>query len=304
MRQAEDLNRRRKTMVSEVERERLRRLKEKHADGLLLWELKNGYELSPRESELVLETAKGILLGGRVLERGKQRVVGIVLGESAGKTMEEVEKKEVVVSVDGGIEDIEYEHRHGRIGLRSMRMLRVIEEGIDQGVVFSTEDLGRMLGISTRTVKRDVQRLRKEGCEVQTRGYYEGIGRAKSHKARIVELYLQGKTYAEIETGMRHTMQAIKRYVETFGRVVYALRRKKLRPAERSYVLGISEALLREYQKLYSQALRRYPERLKEIVERYGGGAKVLEYKELDRRKESFRIGGSGKKRRATYAGD
>jgi len=51
-------------MVSEVQRERLRRLKEKHADGLLLWELKNGYELSPRESELVLETAKGILSGG------------------------------------------------------------------------------------------------------------------------------------------------------------------------------------------------------------------------------------------------
>jgi biotin operon repressor len=243
------------------------------------------------------------LLEGKTLERGKHRVVGVALGESAGKTIEEVEKKEVVVTLDGGIEDIEYEKRHGRIALRSMRMLRVIEEGIEQGVVFSTEDLGRMLGISVRTVKRDVQRLRKEGCEVQTRGYYEGIGRAISHKARIVELYLQGKTYAEIEERMRHTMQAIKRYVETFGRVVYALRRKKLRPAERSYVLGISEALLREYQKLYFQAIRRYPERLKEIVERYGGGAKVLEYKELDRRKESFRIGGSGKKRRAAYAG-
>jgi hypothetical protein len=109
-----------------------------------------------------------------------------------------------------------------------------------------------------------------------------------------VELYLQGKTYAEIETGMRHTMQAIKRYVETFGRVVYALRRKRLRPDERSYVLGISVALLREYEKLYYQALKKYPERLKEIVERYGGGAKVLEYKELDRRKEGFRIGGGG----------
>lgn len=290
-------------MVSEVQQVQLRRLKEKHADGLLLWELKNGFELSPRESDLVLETAKGILLEGKTLERGKHRVVGVTLGESAGKTIEEVKKKEVVVTLDGGIEDIEYEKRHGRIALRSMRMLRVIEEGIDQGVVFSTEDLGRMQGISVRTVKRDVQRLRREGCEVQTRGYYEGIGRAISHKARIVELYLQGKTYAEIETGMRHTMQAIKRYVETFGRVVYALRRKKLRPAERSYVLGISEALLREYQKLYSQAIRRYPERLKEIVERYGGGAKVLEYKELDRRKEGFRIGGSGKKRRTAYAG-
>jgi biotin operon repressor len=291
-------------MVSEVQQERLKRLKEKHAEGILLWELKNGFELSPRESDLVLETAKGILLEGKTLERGKHRVVGVEFGESAGKTIEEVKKKEVVVTLDGGIEDIDYEKRCGRIALRSMRLLRVIEEGIEQGVVFSTEDLGRMLGVSVRTVKRDVHRLRREGCEVQTRGYYEGIGRAISHKARIVELYLQGMTYAEIETRMRHTMQAIKRYVETFGRVVYALRRKKLRPQERSYVLGISDALLREYEKLYYQAVARYPERLREIVGRYGGGAKVLEYKELDRRKEGFRIGGVGKKmERVAYAG-
>jgi biotin operon repressor len=291
-------------MESEVQQERLRRLKEKHADGILLWELKNGFELSPRESDLVLETAKGILLEGKTLERGKHRVVGVECGESAGKTIEEVKKKEVVVTLDGGIEDIDYEKRSGRVALRSMRLLRVIEEGIEQGVVFSTEDLGRMLGVSVRTVKRDVHRLRREGCEVQTRGYYEGIGRAISHKARIVELYLQGMTYAEIETRMRHTMQAIKRYVETFGRVVYALRRKKLRPQERSYVLGISNALLREYEKLYYQAVKRYPDRLKEIVERYGGGAKVLEYKELDRRKEGFRIGSMGKKMEGiAYAG-
>jgi biotin operon repressor len=123
-----------------------------------------------------------------------------------------------------------------------MRLLRIIEEGIDQSVVFSVEDLGRVLGISVRTVKRDVHALREAGCEVQTRGYYEGIGRALSHKARIVELYLEGKTYAEIEDRMRHTMQSIKRYVEMFGRVVYAIRRKKLSTHERSYVLGICVA--------------------------------------------------------------
>jgi len=291
-------------MVSEAQQQRLVRLKEKHADGLLLWELKNGFELSPRASELVLEVAKGILLEGKSLERGKHRVVGVELGESAGKTMEEVRKKEVIVTLDGGIEDIEYEKRHGRLALRSMRLLRVIEEGIEQGVVFSTEDLAKLFGVSTRTVKRDVWRLRAEACEVQTRGYYEGIGRAISHKARIVEMYLQGKTYAEIETHMRHTMQAIKRYVETFGRVVYALRRKRLKPHERSYILGISPALLRDYERLYWQAHRRYQERLKEIMDRYSGCANALEYQEIDRRKEGFRMGGSeGKKRRAAYAG-
>jgi hypothetical protein len=155
-------------MVSEGQQQRLARLKEKHADGLLLWELKNGFELSPRASELVLEVAKGILLEGQSLQRGKHRVVGVELGETAGKTMEEAKKKEVIVTLDGGMEDIDYERRHGRVGLRSMRLLRVIEEGIEQGVVFSTEDLAKFFGVSTRTVKRDVRQLRVEGCEVQT----------------------------------------------------------------------------------------------------------------------------------------
>jgi hypothetical protein len=43
-----------------------------------------------------------------MLERGKHHVVGVVFGESAGKTIEEVKKKEVVITPDGGIEDIEY----------------------------------------------------------------------------------------------------------------------------------------------------------------------------------------------------
>jgi hypothetical protein len=97
-------------------------------------------------------------------------------------------------------------------------------------------------------------------------------------------------------------MQAIKRYVEMFGRVVYAIRRKKLSRDERSYVLGISEPLLKEYEKLYRQAQKKYPEKLQEIVERYAGRGKFLPYKEIDRRKEGFSEGTGKKNRSAAYA--
>jgi hypothetical protein len=301
VRQEKSHDGRRAKMHSEGEQLRLERLREKHAEGLLLWELENGFELSPRASVLVFETAKGILLDHRMMERGKQWLVGVEIGQSAGKSIREAKKKEVVVTVDGGIEDVEYAQKHGRRALRGMRLLRIVEEGIDQGVVFSEEDIGRVLGVSVRTVKRDVQELRQDGCEVQTRGYFEGIGRAISHKARIVELYLQGKTYAEIEDRMRHTMQSIKRYVEMFGRVVYAVRRKKLSRRERGYVLGISEPLLKEYEKLYWQAQKKYPEKLAEIIGR-SGRANPLPYKEIDRRKEGFHARGGGKKRRVAHA--
>ena len=284
--------------MNETQQELVERLRKKHAEGLLLWELENGFEMSPKQSALVFETAKGILLEHHQLERGRIQVVGIVLGQSAGKRMHEVKKKEVVVTVDGGVEDLEYLGRHGRKDLRRMQLLRMIDEGIDQGVVFSEEDLANVLRTSTRTVKRDVRLLRQEGCEVQTRGYYEGIGRAISHKRVIVEYYLRGKTFAEIETSSRHTPQAIKRYVETFARVAYVLAHRHVKPQERSYILGISPSLLKEYETLYRRALTKYPAKLKEIEERHTGYPNPLPYKEIDRRKEGFHRALRGKKNR------
>jgi len=284
--------------MSESQQELIQRLREKHAEGLLLWELENGFEMSPKQSALVFETAKGILLEHHQMERGKVAVVGVELGQSAGKRMHEVKKKEVVVTVDGGLEDLEYYGKHGRKDLRRMQLLRVIDEGIDQGVVFSEEDLAKLLSTSTRTVKRDICLLRQEGCEVQTRGYYEGIGRAISHKRVIVEYYLRGMTFAEIENRSRHTPQAIKRYVETFARVAYVLSRRQVKPLERSYILGISPSLLKDYEKLFRQAMVKYPGKLKELEERYRGYPNPLPYKEIDRRKEGFRAGSLGGKNR------
>jgi DNA-binding Lrp family transcriptional regulator len=283
---------------NETKEQLLHRLREKHAEGLLLWELENGFEMSPKQSVLVFETAKGILLEHHQMERGKVAVVGVEMGQSAGKRMNEAKKREVVVMLDGGIEDLEYFGRHGRKELRRMQLLRMIDEGIDQGVVFSEEDLAKLLSTSTRTVKRDIRVLRQDGCEVQTRGYFEGIGRAISHKRVIVEYYLRGMTFAEIETRSRHTPQAIKRYVETFARVAYVLAHRHVKPQERSYILGISPSLLKEYETLYRRALTKYPAKLKEIEDRYTGYPNPLPYKEIDRRKEGFHGALRGKKNR------
>jgi transposase len=284
-------------VISEARQLRLRRMKEKHADGLFLWEMENHFEFSPKVSELVLDTAHGILIEGKSAERGKRYVVGVELGERSGKTMREAKKKEVLVTVDGGAEDLTYEEKQGRQALRAMRMLRVIDEGIDQGVVFSTEDLARVLSVSIRTVKRDVHSLRQGGTLVQTRGYVQGIGRAISHKALAVEYYLQGKTYPQIEQMMHHTEHSIKRYVETFGRVAYTIRHRHLKSWERSFVLGLSKPLLAEYERLYFKARRVYGVPLAEILGRLRAHPNLVPYKDLDRRKEGFSL--SGKKRRA-----
>ncbi len=275
--------------MSNERRDQLSRLSEKHREGLFLWELENGFELSPKVSSLILETAKGLLLQGVEVGAGCQRIVGIEIDERAGKSIRDVKKKEVIVTLDGGGEDIAYEMKYGRISLRQMRILRVIEEGIDQGVVFSEEDLSRLFGVSVRTLKRDIRSLRKTGCVVNTRGYVRGIGRAISHKRLIVELYLQGKTYGDLESQTRHSEHAIRRYVETFCRVAYSKEKGVFDRSELMYLLGISDGLLHEYESLYKVARRSYRVRLREIVSRYRNSSKVMEYKDLDRRKAGFR---------------
>jgi hypothetical protein len=71
-----------------------------------------------------------------------------------------------------------------------------------------------------------------------------------------------------------------------------------VKPLERSYILGISPSLLKEYETLYRQALVKYPAKLKELEERYAGYSNPLPYKEIDRRKEGFHGALQGKKNR------
>ena len=64
-------------------------MREKYAEGRLLWELENCLEMSPRQSTLVCETANGILLVHHQLDHENMEVVGVEMGQSAGRRMNE-----------------------------------------------------------------------------------------------------------------------------------------------------------------------------------------------------------------------
>ena len=98
--------------------------------------------------------------------------------------------------------------------------MRMTEEAVDQGGVLTQEDLARLCHSDVRTIRRDVEALRSAGHWVPTRGAVKAIGRGQSHKAKIVEMYLKRMTYTEIVRRARHAARSVKRYVETFGRIV------------------------------------------------------------------------------------
>ena len=187
--------------------------------------------------------------------------------EPSGKPLSAMRKIGVVVTVDGGLEDLEVQKRFGGSRLRGVRVLRMAEEAVDQGGVLTQEDLSRLLQTGVRTIRRDIASLRSGGYWVPTRGTVKEIGRGQSHKAKIVEMYLQGMTYSQIVKRARHSPSSIKRYVESFGRVVVLWERGVRDAREIGYILGMSERLAREYLTLRERYNRQeYRDRLEEIA--------------------------------------
>jgi hypothetical protein len=251
-------------------REAVERLAEKTVERQFLYELETDFELAPAASRALLETAQQVLLpslGGDELREGQMRVTVVGAREPSGKPLSAMAKVGVVVTVDSGLADLEVLRRFGGVGLRRVRLLRMSEEAVDQGGVLTQEDLARLLQTDVRTIRRDMSALRAQGHWVPTRGVVQEIGRGQSHKAKIVEMYLRGLTYTEIVRKARHAPSSVKRYVETFGRVVVLWEKGMREVGEIAYVVGISERLAGEYLVLRERYDRpAYRDRLEEIA--------------------------------------
>lgn len=122
------------------------------------------------------------------------------------------------------------------------------------------------------TVQRDITEIKERGIEVVRRGYLHNIGRGQTHKVKIIGMYLDGLTYSEIKLKARHSVGAIKRYIEGFTKVLMTQKRGIYRSKEVSQVTGLSEALVKQYQELIegSRRDRTRRENMKMIIERAG----------------------------------
>jgi hypothetical protein len=246
------------------------RLSEKTIERQFIHELESDFELAPATSRALLSAAQQVLLScqraGEVRE-GQMPMTVVSAKEPAGKPLSAMTKLTVVVTVDAGLDDLAVLRQHGAASLRRLRVLRMTEEAMDQGGVLTQEDLARLLQTGVRTIRRDVAQLRSEGHWVPTRGVVQDTGRGQSHKAKIVEMYLRRMTYTQIAMRARHSAEAIKRYVQTFGRVLVAWENGLTAVGEIAFVVGVSERLAGEYLALrerYSNA--QYADRLEEIA--------------------------------------
>ena len=226
---------------------------EKTPEQVFLNSLRQEFELSPAESKGILELAKSCLYGEVPRTLGKQRYLCASLKARHGKPLEEQEMVRVELTIDNGIEDLDVLRVQGFQALRQLRILRLTEESYIQGGLLTQEDLGRLLQVSSRTIRNDIRELQRDGNIVHTRGYDHDIGRGVSHKSRIIDLYLSGLTYDEIMRRTRHSAFSIKRYVYSFSRLLLLLSHDMANVSELSRLLHQSERLTKEYLAIFEK---------------------------------------------------
>lgn len=234
------------------------RLALKTPEASLLHVLQEEFNLSPREAREVVTTACEILGLDRPTSQvrpGQVRLVVASLAAPIGPPLQETDRVEVTLTVDAGVEDAEVLAQQGRLALRAGRILRLVDEALEQGGVLTEEDLARVLQVTRRTIERDVRQLQAAGHHVQTRGQVKGTGRGQTHKVKIIELWLERQSYDRIALWAHHSLQSIKRYVSTFLRVV-TLHRQGHSASEIAFLVNASLRLVKDYLTLYEQVLK------------------------------------------------
>ena len=230
--------------------------------------LEKEFDFSQRLAQEILNAAQAELIGlagGEIVQPGQIRQVVASVKAPFGPPLAEAEKVTVTLTVDAGVEDAVVKECQGVEGQRRGRLLRIIEEALEQGGVLTQEDLAQALGVTRRTIIRDVKALKEEGHLVHTRGQLKGVGRGQTHKVRIIELWLDREGYDKIARWLHHSPQAIKRYVNAFLRIV-TLHEKGTAAAEIAFLTQTTPRLVADYLALY-QAARAIPHRQEKLAE-------------------------------------
>ena len=110
----------------------------------------------------------------------------------------------------------------GASGLRQFRIVRLAHEALDQGAVATQEDLRRGFMSRCAPSSATVLTSKRKGVRYPP-GQRAGPGRGQTHKAQIVKRWLHGDTYDQISLHTRHSLSSIRRYVQTFVRVVHCI---------------------------------------------------------------------------------
>jgi len=198
--------------------------------------------------------------------RGDSQVIyrAVSVHEGPGKSLDQVRLVPVALTLSHP-DDAAVLRNHGVPGLRKHRLLRLANEAYEQGGLLIQEDLALLLTTSIRTIQRDIREMRNQEVIVPTRGTIQDIGPTVTHKTKVIELYLKGYEYTEIEQRTRHTGDAIKRYISGFSKVIL-LFQQDFTPIQIRELTNLSEKVVHEYLALFETYREIGSDRLEQIL--------------------------------------
>jgi biotin operon repressor len=234
----------------------------------------DGTNCSPFESEVIVEKAKEVFaIGdhaeGNILQPGQMIWTALDMAEPPGKPLKACKLRRIILTHIKPKEDAEVRKLYNRSAKRQQQINRMAVEAQEQQALLSQEDLAEILDTDVRTIRRDIQDLRKHGISVPTRGQQKDIGPGVTHRVQAITLFLEEKEPVEIARIIKHSLTAVERYIDTFCRVVYCQRRFR-NNLKTALVVGVSVHTVNTYLGLHTDACEApaYRERIAEIEAR------------------------------------
>jgi hypothetical protein len=212
--------------------------------------------------------------GHVALQAGELCYLAVAAVEPPGKPIIACRKVQVALEL-AAPEDKEVLRSKGLAAMRQQRLARLARQAQVQGGLLTVEDLAYLTCSSTATVKRDLAACRGAEVAVPTRGQIRDIGPGISHKAQVVQLYLWGLQFTEIERRTRHSEDSIGRYLADFRQIAALYVRGASIPEIRA-ATGRSASVIAEYIGIYERARREFPAapRLYDLLEVDAGRTK------------------------------
>ncbi len=236
------------------------RLQSKSVKQSIVSTIARDFSLTPVLAEAYFSQISNYFLHYAEVELGAGQFPYLAVDENepAGKPIALCKKVSVKLTLHNPEEDLPVYKKFGLRGLRHHKIIRITNEAIDQGGVLSYEDIAFSLTTSVVTVKRDMSQMRKKGNILPSRGWRHEMERGQKHKTQILELYLSGYQFSDIERRTKHSESAINRYLQDFARV--ALLHKKAFTIDQIRIsTGFSHRLINEYLQLFAPPQEELP---------------------------------------------
>lgn len=237
-----------------LDKEVTKRLQTKSVQQSIITSLAKDFNLTPILAEAYFSQISNYFLQHAEVEltAGQIHYLAIDENEPAGKPLSLCKKVSVKLALHLPEEDIPVYKKSGLRALRQHKIVRLTNQTIDQGGVLSYEDIAFILTCSVVTIKRDMSQMRRAGIILPSRGWRHEMGRGQTHKTQILDLYLSGYQFTDIERRTKHSETAIKRYIQDFARVVL-LHTKKFSLDQIRVSTNFSHHLIGEYLKLFTK---------------------------------------------------